>query len=82
MRLLTTLRHRSNIYSLVPANTIGFSHSILVLKSQSASDLQAIDFARLAAMCRITGIKCLMAEHIEAFILANPAPYHSTSRRQ
>jgi hypothetical protein len=35
----------SNIYYLVPANTIGFSHSIPVLKSQSASDLQATNIS-------------------------------------
>jgi hypothetical protein len=33
----------------------------------------AIEFARLADMCRITGMESLMAEHIKAIILANPA---------
>ncbi|KAH8791721.1 hypothetical protein F5882DRAFT_376833 [Hyaloscypha sp. PMI_1271] len=34
----------------------------------------AIEFARLADMCRITGMEFVMAEHIRAIILANPAP--------
>jgi hypothetical protein len=34
----------------------------------------AIEFARLADMCRVTGMESLMAEHIKATILANPAP--------
>jgi hypothetical protein len=34
----------------------------------------AIEFARLADMCHITGMESLMAEHIRAIILANPAP--------
>lgn len=34
----------------------------------------AIEFARLADMCRITGMESLMAEHIKAIILANPLP--------
>jgi hypothetical protein len=34
----------------------------------------AIEFARLADMCRITGMESLMAEYIKAIILANPAP--------
>jgi hypothetical protein len=34
----------------------------------------AIEFARLVDMCYITGMESLMAEHIEAIILANPAP--------
>lgn len=34
----------------------------------------AIEFARLADMCGITGMESLMAEHIKAIILANPAP--------
>lgn len=33
----------------------------------------AIEFARLADMCRITGMESLMAEYIKAIILANPA---------
>jgi hypothetical protein len=33
-----------------------------------------IEFARLADMCHITGVESLMAEHIKAIILANPAP--------
>jgi hypothetical protein len=37
----------------------------------------AIEFARLADMCRITGMESLMAEHIKAIILANPAPEDS-----
>ncbi len=35
----------SNMYYLFPANTISFSHSIPVLKSQSASDLQATNIS-------------------------------------
>ena len=35
----------SNIYYLFPANTIGFSHSIPVLKSQFASDLHATNIS-------------------------------------
>ncbi|KAL5313338.1 hypothetical protein ACEPPN_019071 [Leptodophora sp. 'Broadleaf-Isolate-01'] len=34
----------------------------------------AIEFAKLADMCRITGMEPLMAEHIKAIILTNPAP--------
>ncbi|KAH8787737.1 hypothetical protein BGZ57DRAFT_755170, partial [Hyaloscypha finlandica] len=34
----------------------------------------AIEFARLADMCCITGIESMMAEHIKAVILTNPAP--------
>ena len=34
----------------------------------------AIEFARLADMCHITGIEPFTAEHIKAIILANPAP--------
>ena len=34
----------------------------------------AIEFARLADMCRITGMESLIAEHIKAITLANPAP--------
>jgi len=37
----------------------------------------AIEFARLADMCRITGMESLMAERIKAIILANPAPEDS-----
>jgi hypothetical protein len=37
----------------------------------------AIEFARLADMCRIIGMESLMAEHIKAIILANPAPEDS-----
>jgi len=33
----------------------------------------AIEFARLADMCCITGVESLMAEHIKDIILANPA---------
>ncbi|KAH8745739.1 hypothetical protein F5882DRAFT_494373, partial [Hyaloscypha sp. PMI_1271] len=33
----------------------------------------AIEFARLADMCRITSMESLIAEHIKATILANPA---------
>jgi hypothetical protein len=34
----------------------------------------AIEFARLTDMCRVTSIESLIAEHIKAIILANPAP--------
>jgi hypothetical protein len=34
----------------------------------------AIKFARLADMCRATGMESLMAERIKAIILANSAP--------
>ncbi|PMD31936.1 hypothetical protein L207DRAFT_519232, partial [Hyaloscypha variabilis F] len=34
----------------------------------------AIEFARLADMCRVTGMESLMAERIKAIILANPGP--------
>ena len=34
----------------------------------------AIEFARLADMCGVTGMESLVAEHIKAIILANPAP--------
>jgi hypothetical protein len=34
----------------------------------------AIEFARLADMCHITGVESLMAENIKAIILANPTP--------
>jgi hypothetical protein len=37
----------------------------------------AIEFARFADMCRITGMESLMAGHTEAIILANPAPKDS-----
>ena len=37
----------------------------------------AIEFARLADMCRITGVESLMAKRIKAIILANPAPEDS-----
>jgi hypothetical protein len=37
----------------------------------------AIEFARLADMCLITGVESLMAEYIKAIILANPAPEDS-----
>ena len=37
----------------------------------------AIEFARLADMCRITGMESLTAEHIKAIIVANPAPEDS-----
>jgi hypothetical protein len=33
-----------------------------------------IEFARLADMCGVTGMETLMAEHIKAIILSNPAP--------
>jgi len=33
----------------------------------------AIEFAKLADMCRITGMESLMAKHIKTIILANPA---------
>ena len=34
----------------------------------------AIEFARLADMCGVTGMESLTAERIKAIILANPAP--------
>jgi hypothetical protein len=34
----------------------------------------AIEFARLADMCGVTGMESLIAGHIKALILANPAP--------
>jgi hypothetical protein len=34
----------------------------------------AIEFTRLADMCSVTGMESLIAEHIKAIILANPAP--------
>jgi hypothetical protein len=34
----------------------------------------AIEFARLADMCGVTGMESLIAENIKAIILANPAP--------
>lgn len=34
----------------------------------------AIEFARLADMCGVTGMESLLAERIKAIILANPAP--------
>jgi hypothetical protein len=34
----------------------------------------AIEFVRLADMCEVTGMENLIAEHIKAIILANPAP--------
>lgn len=48
---------------------------------ESAPDVaitKAIEFARLADMCHITGMESLMAEHIKTIILANPAPKDST----
>jgi hypothetical protein len=38
----------------------------------------AIEFARLADMCGVTGIESLIAEHIKATIVANPAPEDSS----
>lgn len=41
-----------------------------------------IEFVRLADMCDVTGMETLMAEHIKAIILANPAPeYGATAIR-
>jgi len=37
----------------------------------------AIEFTRLADMCGITSVESLMSKHIEATILANPAPEDS-----
>lgn len=34
----------------------------------------AIEFVRFADMCGVTGMETLMAEHIKAIIIANPAP--------
>ncbi|OCK88754.1 uncharacterized protein K441DRAFT_690398 [Cenococcum geophilum 1.58] len=34
----------------------------------------AIEFVRIADMCGVTGMETLMAEHIRAIIIANPAP--------
>jgi hypothetical protein len=34
----------------------------------------AIEFSRLADMCGVTGMESLIAEHIKAILLANPAP--------
>jgi hypothetical protein len=34
----------------------------------------AMEFTRLADMCGVTGMESLIAEHIKALILANPAP--------
>jgi hypothetical protein len=39
----------------------------------------AIEFVRLADMCDVTRMETLMAEHIKAIILANPAPEIRTS---
>jgi hypothetical protein len=38
----------------------------------------AIEFTRLADMCGVTGMESLIAEHIKAIILANPAPENNT----
>jgi hypothetical protein len=37
----------------------------------------AIEFTRLADMCGVAGMESLIAEHIKAIILANPAPKNS-----
>ncbi|KAH6717800.1 hypothetical protein BKA61DRAFT_653312 [Leptodontidium sp. MPI-SDFR-AT-0119] len=41
----------------------------------------AIEFVRLADMCGVTGMEIVMAEHIKAILLANPAPEGIQGRR-
>jgi hypothetical protein len=48
---------------------------VLFNESTPAECISAtIEFVRLADMCEVTGMETLMAEHIKAIILANPAP--------
>lgn len=42
----------------------------------------AIEFVRFADMCGVTGVETLMAEHIKAIIIANPAPGSHLGRRE
>ncbi|RDL37304.1 Uncharacterized protein BP5553_04737 [Venustampulla echinocandica] len=50
---------------------------VLFSESSPAECITAtIEFVRLADMCGVYGMETLMAEHIKAIILANPAPEH------
>jgi hypothetical protein len=40
-----------------------------------------IEFVRLADMCGVTGMESLMAEHIQAVVMADPVPQSLMGRR-
>ncbi|KAH8761260.1 hypothetical protein F5882DRAFT_336780, partial [Hyaloscypha sp. PMI_1271] len=56
---------------------VGLSRVVFRECAPDVAITTAIEFARLADICRITGMESLMAEPINTIILANPAPEDS-----